>query len=58
MSFPEKPVVHELPDGGKYWTHYDQDFAVLVYVPVGDPRLLAGGDALPHGDVFAQLFSV
>ncbi|MBR6966104.1 MAG: hypothetical protein IKH81_03380 [Clostridia bacterium] len=38
MSFPEKPVVHELPDGGKYWTHYDQDFAVLVYVPVGDPR--------------------
>ena len=38
MSMAERPEIHELPDGGKYWTHDYEHFSILVYVPAGNPR--------------------
>ena len=56
MSMQEKPAVHELPDGGKYWTHDDEHFSILVYVPVGDPRadIINFGFKAPYLIVFGE----
>ena len=56
MSMQEKPAVSLLPDGGKYWTHDFENFSVLVYVPVGDPRaeVINFGFKAPYLLVFGE----
>ncbi len=56
MGMQEKPSIHILPDGGKYWTHKFEHFEVLVYIPVGDPRaeIINYGFKAPYLLVFGQ----